>query len=196
MKRIIAKAITVIISLAILAAALTFSVSASPNDASITINIGTSNLESNLNGKTFSAYKIFDVTDSASGYFYTLDSRFSSFDNYPNAATTELKDYINSLANNSSEMNILAGNLWSYINTNSIAVTGSQVAVENDSVTISGLPQGYYLVSGSAVYGGATVIAAPALVTAADSTAYITLKASAPTLKSQIAQEPNLGSPN
>ena len=161
-------------------------------NASITINRA-ANSNISLSGKTFYAYKVFDVTsDALSGYNYTITDEFKTFNNYPNSATVGLREYISGLTGNSTEMNVLAANLWDYIEGNNIQPTGSQTAASSDSVKISDLPHGYYLLFGSAMAGSVNIVAALSLTTA-DSDIVITLKADAPWIAKHVWNQETSG---
>ena len=87
MNRFIRRVVSLVISLAILAAlALPLSVAVSAsNDASITINAPNTNI--NLHFNFFTAYRILNVTiDSSEGIYYTVNSDFQAFENYLDSA--------------------------------------------------------------------------------------------------------------
>jgi len=140
-----------------------------------------------LNGQTFYAYKIFDVTanDDGISYGYSIANEFEAFSNYPTFGTQSLREYIDTLDDDSAALNGLAVSLWDYIDTNSIAATGEETAASAGAVTISGLPYGYYLVYGSATSEGMPLVAACTLTTALKNE-NVTLKADAPTITHQV----------
>jgi len=183
MKTTVFKVFALALMLALLmVTSLAVSANTSENDASITINIGAGSNVS-LRNRTFYAYKIFDVTNyGTGGYTYTITNEFQAFSGFPG---TTLFDYIESQSDNSQAMNALARNLLNFIQTNSIAPAGTQTATANDSITISGLPHGYYLVSGTAMLGSGTITAMPALTTTSPA-AIITLKSNEPTIRRQV----------
>jgi len=151
--------------------------------ASITIN-KPANLS--IDGQTFSAYKIFDVTSAGTNYSYTLATKFAGFTD-PHDDLTALAADPDSAAKTAAVMAI-AADLWAYISATPVAADGSATAAGPDaaSVTISGLDNGYYLVFGSGETADGTVVYGVANLTTTTSTVTITPKMDAPTLTKEV----------
>lgn len=106
---------------------------------SITINAG----DIDINGKTFSAYKIMDVTVSGDNVAYTIADDFKDFFSEKVGSTDDTAAY-NYLKD--TDVTTLRSELSTYIQTNNITVSGTTTGTEASTATISGLSYGYYLV--------------------------------------------------
>lgn len=117
------------------------------------ITVTNPSTEVSIAGNTYSAYKIFDVSYDAgkTAFTYTLDTDFSAF--FTPARISGYADaysYVSSLTAPAA-ITAFAKDVFSYINTNSIATDGSAtVGAGLNTCTISGLNLGYYLVNGTA----------------------------------------------
>jgi len=178
----------------VMAFSMAFAFNALASTGSITINKA-SNIHT-LEGQTFEAYQIFDVTYSAdkTSYAYVITSAFEDFDDYPGASPTfTLADYLKTQADHTVAMNDLAGKLWKYIEVEGIAPAGSVTAgapvppaTTVDSVTITGLDLGYYLVYGKGVTADGTVVVASCALTTTEPGATVNLKADAPDIDKKV----------
>lgn len=159
-----------------------------------TITITNSNEAVSMNGHTYKAYKLFDVTyDSvANTYDYTIATEFVPYFTSLSLDASLGEDldaraysFVSSKTGDA-ELQSFAKNLYdNYIDTNSIAHAGQVVSSSATTATITGLDNGYYLVydAGNAAAGNNAekAIANIALTTAAPD-ATIVLKASVPTI--------------
>ena len=143
-----------------------------------------------LEGNTYSAYKLFDVTYNTDrdAYAYTIAKEFEDF-TYSRVRGEDLIEYVEGLGENSEELNAFAQSVLSYITDNNITPKASEtVAKGESSVVIDVKEAGYYLVSGTATAdGNQTVTAACALNTAAPNTT-VNVKADAPKLEKKIVE--------
>ncbi|MCI2105808.1 MAG: SpaH/EbpB family LPXTG-anchored major pilin [Intestinimonas sp.] len=150
-----------------------------------------------MNGTTYNAYKLFDVTSYDAvkqAYQYTVADAFSGF-TYDDGTTThtsaDMVSYVYSLDGNDDGLKAFTQAVSDYITSNSIPVAGSAEGTEDDSVTIdlSSAGAGYYIVlaSGKAVEDN-TVTALCNLTTAAP-TSDVNLKADAPTIDKQVQED-------
>lgn len=165
------------------------------------INITNTNTAVSIDGQTYSAYKLYDLTfDGASAYSYTINADFAGFIyTKPDGANIEggakLLEYLGGIAENSETLNHFAKAAYKYITDNSIAAKGTATASnEKASIDLKSAGLGYYL-----VYGGGkradnpngadnTVVAACALTTT-DYKSDITVKVDVPSLEKKLVDE-------
>lgn len=105
----------------------------------ITINAG----DITINGKTFSAYKIMDVTVSGDNVAYTISDDFVAFFS-SEINSTDDSDAYNYL--NDTDVTTLRSKLSEYITTNKIEASGTATGTEASTATIANLAYGYYLI--------------------------------------------------
>lgn len=86
-----------------------------------------------IDGKTFRAYKLFDVTYSGDAYSYTIAPEFAGF-TYEGKSGAQLVDLLSGMADNSTELNAFAAAALQYVVTNGIAPKGSAAAVGQTAV--------------------------------------------------------------
>jgi fimbrial isopeptide formation D2 family protein/LPXTG-motif cell wall-anchored protein len=192
-KKLLAAALTLVMVFVLALPAL----AASPG--SITINKPGGNSIS-IEGQTFDVYRIFDLTMSNmsdpddSAYSYTTATKFSAF-TYTVDGTTytgaTLPAYVATLGDDSAALDAFAKAVWAWIynegGTARATPDGTGVVPTGaETVTISDIPLGYYLVYGAITSESKTVVAACSL-TNADPAASITVKADAPTLEKQVS---------
>lgn len=194
------KNITRVLTATILAMFVLISMTApgyAADDCTITIN--NTNEAVSMNGHTYTAYKIFDVTyDADSGYDYTLAEPFDDY--FEGLDATELPDsygadldakaytYVSKLSGDE-ELQEFARAIYDAKGT----ATGKSVTVDDAEATsavIDGLTPGYYLVydegnPDTSAPNAEKAIANIALTTAAPD-ATINLKASVPTIDKKI----------
>lgn len=136
-------------------------------------------------GKTFNAYKVFDLTfDGKDAYSYTPADAFKQFfkDNaqYTVGFFAELKD-------DATELDTFAKLLRAYINENGIVETAS-VTADAKTATIAGLDLGYYIVLDNGTVAGGDVISLCMLSTT-DPNAEVTLKLEVPTVDKEVQED-------
>ena len=165
-----------------------------------TITITNSNDAVSMNGHTYKAYKLFDVTyDSvADTYDYTIATEFIPYFTSLGLDASLGEDldaraysFVSSKTGDA-ELQAFAKNLYdNFIKTNSIAHAGQVVSSSATTATITGLDNGYYLVydegNASAATNAEKAIANIALTTAAPD-ATVVLKASVPTIDKKITE--------
>ena len=103
-----------------------------------TVNVNTGAYD--VNGVTFNAYRVFDVTKSGVNYGYVMTDKFVEFFS-ENKCTTDDAAY--KYANNNQET--IAKKLKQYIATNSTQKDASATAAEGKA-TFSSLADGYYII--------------------------------------------------
>jgi len=162
------------------------------------ITITNSNDAVSMNGHTYKAYKIFDVTYNAEKtvYDYKIAPDFVNYFNGLGLSESLGEDldaraysYVSSISSDAA-LQAFAKSLYdNYIKTNSISAAGQVTADNANSAVITGLDNGYYLVFDEGNPAAATnaekAIANIALTTT-DPDATIVLKASVPTIDKKI----------
>ena len=188
----------------ILSAALTFGAFADPTyEGSITVNKPDG---FSIDGMTFTAYKVFDVSYSTdkTAYTYTLATAFTNFIGYDGNAYTTEAQLISAIAGMTSDpggMEDLAAQLYQYVSQDpapaylSTLVSFSKTVVGEDVESIvidndgDGLPLGYYLVFGSALAEGEdgdVEITAACSLTTTNPNGSVTPKVDAPTITKKV----------
>ncbi len=154
---------------------------------SYTIEVTNNNESISINGLTYSAYKLFDVTYQGTAHSYTINADFANF-TYNEKSGETLIDYIASLADNAEELDAFAKAALKYATSNSIAAAGSATASgEKATIDVTAKGAGYYLVAGTATSDeGQTVTAACSLDTT-NPKATVTVKADVPAIDKVIA---------
>lgn len=194
MKRIRQIAVALVAFIAMVFCA-TPAMAAEPNTYTITIENKSEAVT--LEGQTFSAYKIFDVTYSGDAYSYTVANAFNGFTYTPAGQGSALSgknlvDYVGTLSANPNDLNAFAAAVQKYVGENSIVASSTETADEAKTVTIdvSADGPGYYLVLATAktTDGEDTTVTALAGLTTTDPTTTIDLKADAPTLDKQVQE--------
>lgn len=141
-----------------------------------TVNVNTGAYD--VNGVTFNAYRVFDVTKSGVNYGYVMTDKFVEFFS-ENKCTTDDAAY--KYANNNQET--IAKKLKQYIATNSTQKDASATAAEGKA-TFSSLADGYYII----VPSGDTF--SPNLVTVAETeTKTVNLKGKKPTTEKKVENQ-------
>ena len=161
-----------------------------------------------MDGVTFEAYKLFDVTyseatpDADTAYAYTLADEFEGFLPWTPAGGGEittsaaLVEYISGLQPNSAQLNEFATAIRTYATKHTIAHGGTaDGTAAADTVTINVTDPGYYLVVAvddvpSTADPNVTVTALAALTTT-NPTPTIDLKADAPTIEKKVRENQN-----
>lgn len=160
-----------------------------------------------MDGVTFDAYKLFDVTysdakpDADTAYAYTLADEFEGFLPWTPADGTEittsaaLVEYISGLQPNSAQLNEFATAIRTYATENTITPGGTAEGTAANTVTITVTDPGYYLVVAvddvpSTADPNVTVTALAALTTT-NPTPTIDLKADAPTIEKKVRENQN-----
>ena len=159
---------------------------------SITIQNNPQDTNLSIAGKTFNAYKVFDVTYDEDGYYsYTLAPELEGF-TYAAAGETPLIQFLENIQDNSTAINSFAKAAYNYIVANGIQPKGTATA-DSETVTISNLPApGYYVIDGETEdASGETIIPAVALDTT-DPTATVVVKAAGVPLDKNIVKDDTL----
>ena len=177
------------------------------DEFSITIQNQKENVS--MQGNTYEAYKLFDVTysstdsdgttDSNAAFYYSIAPKFANF-SYSYTATegeqpvtktvqgADLVAYVSTLTDDSAALNTFAEEVLKWITSNNVVNDGEVTATMANSATIPLNSAGYYLVSGKVTAAGdKTVIAACSLDTVAPKET-ITVKADAPTITKKIVE--------
>ncbi len=157
-----------------------------------TIEVNNNKENISINGITYSAYKLFNVTyDSAiEAHSYTITEEFKDFsytytvnDTNKTVFGEALINYIATLSDNAEALDAFAEAALEYATENNIAAAGSAVASnEKATIDVTSKGAGYYLIAGTATTAqGQTVTAACSLDTT-NPTATVTVKADAPAI--------------
>ena len=173
---------------------------------SYSITVKNSNTSISMEGNTYSAYKLFnvtysDVTETGGNYAYTITNEFADFV-YSYTTTNEdgekvtknvsgedLINYLATLSNNAEALDTFAEAALKYATDNYIAAAGTVKAEEGETQAIISVPSaGYYLVAGSATAGGNQTVVAACALTTTDPNADVTVKADAPSIEKKIAE--------
>lgn len=179
------------------------SVTALAADPPYTITINNNSSAVSMNGITYSAYKIFDVTlsgDNEQGvpqnYAYTISDEFKDFTytvDENSYSGKDLIDYVSNLNDNSDELNNFAAAVRTYIINNTISASATVTATEDDSAVIEVTELGYYLVTATANPTDASTT--PEAVTAfcalntTNYNAEVNLKADVPTISKSVKED-------
>ena len=201
MKRV--KKIASLMVAMLLAFAMVVPVAAAPasgdpsNEFSITINNTSETLS--MEGNTYSAYKLFDVTYEESNtstdnsYAYQIAEAFKEFSYVVGEGETqktykdkELIKYLSELKNDSEALNAFSKAAGKYINENNIQATASAKASGAKTVTIQVTDPGYYLVAASGTAETNQTVEALCALTTTDPAASVNLKADAPSIEKKI----------
>jgi fimbrial isopeptide formation D2 family protein/LPXTG-motif cell wall-anchored protein len=187
MKRV-KSALALILAL-LMVLALGTSAFAAEEEYSITVT--NSNKSISIDGKTYSAYKIFDATYDGDNVAYTVSTEFEDFEYKVDKTSYTGKDLINYLerqTSNSEVMDAFAKAALEYATNEGIAAAGTAFA-SGETATISLSEAGYYVVSGTAAAASnkQEVTAACALTTAKP-TASVTVKADVPSVDKKIVE--------
>lgn len=161
-------------------------------DYSITVKNPNQNIS--IDGKTYSAYKIFDATyDSSDHVAYTVDKHFADFtytvgdQSYSGEA---LINYLSEQQDNSEAMDAFAKAALKHIQEKDIRADGTAMATDEQAVISLSAP-GYYLVSGTAAAPENQTVTAACALTTAKPTAEINVKADAPSVDKKIVEGEN-----
>ena len=158
-----------------------------PALAADTYSITVKNTKDNIsiNGNTYSAYKLFDVTyDGQKHFAYTVSSEFAGF-SYDGKSGDDLIAAVSGM--NADALDAFAKAALKYATDNSIAPAGKATAA-GETATIGLSEPGYYLVTGTATAEGKTITAA-CILTTTDPTATVNVKADAPSVDKKIVEE-------
>lgn len=161
-------------------------------DYSITVKNPNQNIS--IDGKIYSAYKIFDATyDSSDHVAYTVDKDFAEFtytvgdQSYSGEA---LINYLSEQQDNSEAMDAFAKAALKHIQEKDIQADGKATATSEQAVISLSAP-GYYLVSGTAAAPENQTVTAACALTTAKPTAEINVKADAPSVDKKIVEGEN-----
>ncbi len=158
------------------------------------ITVSNTNTSISIAGKTFRAYKLFDVTYDGDNYSYTIADAFKDFSYQASAEAKavsgqELIDYVATLAADSEALNTFAEAALKYATDHSIgAAKTATVAESSESATIGLDDPGYYLVAGTATAPENQEITAACSLTTASPKAEVNVKADAPSVDKSIVK--------
>ncbi len=155
---------------------------------SYTIEVTNSKQSISINGITYSAYKLFNVTYAGTAHSYTITEEFKNF-TYSSKSGEELIAYVATLANNAKELDAFAEAALKYATENNIAAAGTATAAnEKATINVTEKGAGYYLIAGTAKTAqGQTVTAACSLDTT-NPKATVNVKADAPAIDKIIVE--------
>lgn len=165
-----------------------------------TITVKNTKESISIDGKEYSAYKLFDVTynEAKTAYSYTVASEFEKFTYTASDGKTYSGDnlvaYVGKQQNNSAELDAIAKAALKYTEDNKIRAKGKATA-DGEQAVIQLNEAGYYLVTGEAQAKDETktdVVAACSLTTT-DPTAEVNVKADVPTVDKKIIEKDENG---
>lgn len=168
---------------------------------SYSITVKNGNTAVSINGNTYSAYKLFDVTynEGKTSYAYTISEEFKDFtytvgtgESAKSYSGEALINYVAEQASNSDEMNAIAEAVLKYAVDNGIQAAGTAVASDGTARINLSAP-GYYLVAGTATAPDNQTVTAACSLTTTDPTAEITVKVDAPSIDKKIDEGKNTG---
>lgn len=156
------------------------------------ITVENKNKNVSISGKTYSAYKLFDVSYNLtnSSYVYTVAENFKSF-TYNGKSGADLVAYLGTQTNGSNEMNAFAEAALKYATEQEIEASGTvKIAAGKENGTINLTEPGYYLVAGtaSAEPGGTPEVTAACSLTTAAPKAEVHPKVDAPHVDKKIVE--------
>ncbi|MCI8660189.1 MAG: isopeptide-forming domain-containing fimbrial protein [Lachnospiraceae bacterium] len=190
MKKMVSLLLTLVMMVAMAAPA--FATGADPADKKYSITITNTSDTVSMEGNTYKAYKLFNVTYSEGGssYAYTIADEFQGFtytSEEGEAYSGEgLIAYLNDLDDDSAQLNKVSVALSKYIQENSVPAKGEAAGGTEDSVTIELAEPGYYVVAGTGSAANGQTVTALCALTTTDPTADVNLKADAPTIDKNI----------
>lgn len=177
MKKLAALLLALVMALALTVPALAV------DTYSITVKNTKDNIS--INGNTYSAYKLFDVTYDGQNHFaYTVSSEFASFA-YEDKRGDDLIAEVAKMR--ADALDAFAKAALAYATANNIAPAGTATAA-NETATISLYEPGYYLVTGTATAPEDQTITAACALTTAKPNAEIDVKADAPSVDKKIVE--------
>ncbi len=198
MKKLLSMLLAVVMVLAM--AAPSFAANELSSDTkSFSITVTPQSDKVSIEGQTFYAYKLFNVTYNLTNnaYSYTINSDLFGGFSYESKSGEALVNYIANLEENAEGLNAVAeaalhyleGKLQEGEDISKFKTGSATVQTGENSATINLAEAGYYLVSGSAraTNGGQEITAACALTTTNPS-ASVNVKADAPTLEKKIVE--------
>lgn len=184
---------------------------------SITVTNSRDNIS--MEGQTYTAYKLFDVTYNESGaYSYKIAAGFEGFV-YPGASGQNLVDYVADLtvkndgedkdspeeaARKRTELDRLATAALEYAEANEESIAHNSATAERDAdrvtIDLSAQGAGYYLVAGNVTAdsddpSGKQTVTAACILTTTDPTAEVHVKADAPSITKKIVTLDAQGQP-
>lgn len=173
----------------VMALALTVPAFAAGETYSITVKNTNKNIS--INGNTYSAYKLFDVTYDDQGHVaYTVSEEFANF-TYTASGTDYKGDtliaYLATLSSDAAALDAFAKAALAYATANGIAATGTADAADETATIFLDEP-GYYLVTGTATAPDKQTVTAACALTTAKPTAEIDVKADAPSVNKKIME--------
>lgn len=169
---------------------------------SFTITVNNPKDSISIDGQTFSAYKVFDVTYNLENeaYLYTVADAFQDFTYTVAGAegaegTTYNKEtlvgYVETLSSDSAALNAFAAAVFKYVSDNNIEASGSAVAA-NEQAVITLAQAGYYLVSGGATNedseDGSGSVTAACILDTTNPSVEMQVKADAPSIDKVIVE--------
>lgn len=164
----------------------------------ITINNNSSTVS--MKDITYSAYKIFDVTmsggdETPTNYAYTISQNFSDF-SYTYGSNTytgkTLVEYVETLNDDSTELNSFAKAVRQYVIDNSITADDTVVATAENTAVLKVQDLGYYIVMQSAKTvdsSGTEEVTAFCAITTTNYNAEINLKVDVPTITKGVKED-------
>lgn len=150
------------------------------------ITVKNANKNISINGNTYSAYKLFDVTYDGQGHFaYTVSEEFKDF-TYNDKSGDDLIAAVGTM--DADALDAFAKAALAYALEKNIDAAGTADAA-GETATISLDEPGYYLVTGTATAPDKQTVTAACALTTAKPTAEIDVKADAPSVDKKIVEE-------
>ena len=169
---------------------LNLSVAAFADGFSITVT--NTNDRISIDENTYSAYRLMDLpyNEEKTAYAYTIAEEFRDFVYVADGISysgDNLVNYIQTLQDDSDELNAVAAEALEYVEENKVEKAGTAEA-DGKSAVINLSKAGYYLVTGTAKAEKDVMVTAACALTTTDPSAEIRVKADAPTIDKVIVK--------
>ncbi len=178
-------------------------------DETYTITIKNNSSAVSMEGNTYNAYKVFDLTlsgydansENPANYAYTVSEAFADFSytvnsvtytgDYDTDSTKSLVSFFTGIDDNSDELNAFAKAVKEYIENESVSSAGTVTATAADEAVINVTSLGYYIILGEAksTDGSDESVVAFASLDTTNNNAEVNLKADAPTVTKKVKED-------
>ena len=159
------------------------------------ITVTNTNKSVSINGNTYKAYKVFDVTYSGEHFAYTVSDQFKDFiyvvDENTSYTGEALIKYLSEQENNSEVLDAFAKAALAYATEKGFAPAGTSEEAAEETAVIGLTEPGYYLVTGTATAPNDQTVTAACSLTTTKPTAEVNPKVDAPSVDKKIVEGEN-----
>lgn len=156
------------------------------------ITVTNTNKSVSINGNTYKAYKVFDVTYSGEHFAYTVSDQFKDFiyvvDENTSYTGEALIKYLSEQKNNSEALDAFAKAALAYATEKGFAPAGTSEEAAEETAVIGLTEPGYYLVTGTATAPNNQTVTAACSLTTTKPTAEVNPKVDAPSVDKKIVE--------